>query len=134
MSPIKELESMQELTKVMEDKSDKLSVVKFYTSFCRCCFEVQAKYVKEATAMKDSADFYQVEIEDVQDAAKELGITYMPTFIAFRSGKQLGRYVGIKEQGLRHFLLKAQGMEVTRAAETPLEPIESDKNDEEKEA
>ena len=112
MSPIKEIETKLELDSLIEQESSKLTIVKFYHASCGACIDVQPKYIREAQNLSGSADFYQLEVDDVDGAAEKFDVGYLPTFIAFNHGKELGRYIGIKEDGLKRFFSKVKNAEI----------------------
>nr|CEG05151.1 unnamed protein product [Fusarium clavum]CEG05890.1 unnamed protein product [Fusarium clavum] len=66
-------------------------VVDFFADWCPPCKIIAPVY--ESLATKHSVDnvlaFAKVNVDHVQDAARQYGITAMPTFLFFKDGKQV---------------------------------------------
>jgi len=47
-----------------------------------------------------TARFYKLDVDNVPDVAKELGIRAMPTFLLFKDGEKVGEVVGANPKAL----------------------------------
>lgn len=45
-------------------------------------------------------EFYQVDVDEENEIAGEVGITSMPTFVAFEDGQEVDRMVGVNTSNL----------------------------------
>lgn len=83
-----------------------------YDKNCPDCLKANPEYEKFATAMANKGTFLQVTIQPVKDATKtEIALTYnitdLPTVLAFRDGKLIGRHNGMgKVKDLEKNLIK----------------------------
>jgi thioredoxin 1 len=48
----------------------------------------------------ENAKFYKLDVDEVPDAAQELGIRAMPTFVLFKDGEKVGEVVGANPKAL----------------------------------
>ena len=56
--------------------------------------------------------FYQVEEDYAESTSDKYRVEYQPTFVAFKHGKEIGRYISIKNDELKRFFIKVQNVEV----------------------
>ncbi|KAF2396682.1 putative thioredoxin [Trichodelitschia bisporula] len=85
------LQSKQALNELIQ--SDKLVVIDCFATWCGPCKVVAPKIVEFSKRYPD-AKFYKLDVDDVADAAAELGVRAMPTFYFFKNGEKLGEVVG----------------------------------------
>ncbi|GMM28538.1 hypothetical protein DAMA08_012540 [Martiniozyma asiatica (nom. inval.)] len=90
---VNSLVSTNEFTKVVE--SGKPVFVDFFATWCGPC-KMIAPVLDKFSNETDKVDFYKLDVDDenVRPVVMDLGITAMPTFIAFKDGKEFGRIVG----------------------------------------
>ena len=74
--------------------SSKLVLVEFYATWCPHCRHMQpiVEQVKEITDGR--AAIYQFDIDQNQEAADELSVQSVPTFILYDSGTEVWRHSG----------------------------------------
>lgn len=83
-----------------------------YDKNCPDCLKANPEYEKFASALANKGTFLQVTIQPVKDATKtEIALTYnitdLPTVLAFRDGKLIGRHNGMgKVKDLEKNLIK----------------------------
>jgi thioredoxin 1 len=67
-------------------------VVDFYADWCPPCRAIAPVFSRLADehSAKGRLAFAKVNVDHVQDAAKEFGVTAMPTFLFFQNGKPKG--------------------------------------------
>jgi thioredoxin 1 len=93
------MESNEQWQSLLE--SNELVVAKFTASWCKPCKEIQPVFESlEATAYKASA-FCVVDVDDLDEIASDYKVSILTTFLVFRQGKEVARYVGSNEQKLR---------------------------------
>ncbi len=81
----------------------KLVIVKFYEDDCDDCNKVTKVY----EAMVDRFSkvlFLEANVVDNVDAAVELNVRMLPTFVAFKDGEEVGRLVDCKPQNIETFV------------------------------
>ncbi|KAG5366171.1 Thioredoxin-T [Yarrowia sp. B02] len=84
---MKELTSTDEYFKAIHPAT--VSVVDFYADWCGPCKAVAPGYAKLAENYKNQASFYKVNVDNNQGASSHAGVSAMPTFGVFKSGKLL---------------------------------------------
>lgn len=50
--------------------------------------------------------FYKLDVDEVPDVAKELGVSAMPTFIVFKDGEKVGEVVGANPRAVEAAIQK----------------------------
>lgn len=80
-----------------------LTLVDFWAEWCMPC-KMMAPILNEVAAAADeNASVGKVNIEEFQSIAAQYNVRSIPTLILFRDGKEINRFVGIKD---KNFLLK----------------------------
>jgi thioredoxin 1 len=74
-------------------KSEKLSVVDAYATWCGPCKAIAPKLV-EYSKKYEGANFLKLDVDDLSELAAELGIRAMPTFLFFKNGERVDEVVG----------------------------------------
>lgn len=71
------------------------SVIDYYTTWCPPC-KVMAPIVEKVAAETPEVQFAKVNIEesDSESIAAKVGISGIPTFVAYTNGKEVGRREG----------------------------------------
>lgn len=81
----------------------KLVLVDFWAEWCGPCKVMSPILNDVAAGSGDSFSVAKVDVDKNQSLAKKHHIRSIPTLVAFRNGKEVARYVGIKTKG---FLIK----------------------------
>ena len=76
-----------------------LMVIDCMATWCGPC-KVIAPKVVEFSEMYPSVRFYKLDVDEVPDVAKELGVRAMPTFLIFNNGEKVGEVVGANAKTL----------------------------------
>ncbi|SGY68225.1 BQ5605_C004g02866 [Microbotryum silenes-dioicae] len=90
-------------------KSEQTTLVDFYAEWCGPCKQLTP--VLKQVIPSDSQDVHLVTIDtdDHYELASEYKISALPTVIAFRNGKPIGKFVGGRNQsGVESFLEEVQ--------------------------
>ena len=69
-------------------------LVEFYADWCGPCKAVGPEVDKLATELTGKAKVLRINIDEQPDAASAHGVRAVPTFIAFRSGRETSRKAG----------------------------------------
>lgn len=72
---------------------DGLVVIDFFATWCGPCKMIAPlldKFSKEYT----SAKFIKVDVDELEDVAKEYSISSMPTILFFKGGKEVAKVIG----------------------------------------
>ncbi|NP_001011127.1 thioredoxin [Xenopus tropicalis] len=90
---VKYLASVEEYQCALKDAGEKLVVIDFTAKWCGPCQRIAPDFEKLSTEFPDIV-LYKVDVDDASDVAQVCGISSMPTFIFFKSGKQVERFSG----------------------------------------
>lgn len=104
---MKELTSTDEYFKAIHPAT--VSVVDFYADWCGPCKAIAPGYAKLAEQYKNIASFYKVNVDNNQGASQHAGVSAMPTFGVFKSGKLLETVRGA-DLGAVERLIKKHGV------------------------
>jgi len=90
-----------------EAKADgSLMIVDAYATWCGPCKVIAPKLVEYSEADHKDVRFYKVDVDEVPDVAKELGIRAMPTFVLFKEGAEVETIVGANPKAIEAALAK----------------------------
>ncbi|MCR8629894.1 MULTISPECIES: thioredoxin family protein [Paenibacillus] len=80
---------------VFEQKiaGSKPTIAVFKTTWCKDCHFIDPFMPAVVEAYKDRLDFIQLDRDEVPDLCEKLNILGIPSFIAFREGEELVRFV-----------------------------------------
>ncbi|MCD9023937.1 thioredoxin family protein [Cohnella silvisoli] len=95
---------------------DRLTVAIFKTTWCKDCHYIEPFIADVETAYADRLTMVVIDRDDMAELCSELNILGIPSFIAFRKGKELVRFVSKlrkTREEIEQFLDRA--VEVSRA-------------------
>ncbi len=75
-------------------KSDKITVVDFAASWCGPC-QMMKPVFHSLAEEKDEYKFCSIDIDKSPITANDYKVQFVPTFIAFKNGAEIGRCVGV---------------------------------------
>ena len=87
---MKKIKTLEEFYTQVE--KDELTFVYFYTTWCPDCFMVKPFLPRLEKEHKEMT-FIQVDRDDLLDLSSHLGIYGIPSFLLFKNGEELGRFV-----------------------------------------
>lgn len=70
-----------------------LSVIVFKTTWCGDCHFIDPFMPEVEEHYKGQVSFYEIDRDDLPDLCSELNILGIPSFIAFKNGQELVRFV-----------------------------------------
>jgi thioredoxin 1 len=82
---------------------DKIVLVDFWAAWCAPCRIMSPVLNEVAQELNDQAHVGKVNIEQYQTLAQQFKVRSIPTLILLKDGKEINRFVGIKN---KEFLLK----------------------------
>ncbi|KAF9894134.1 hypothetical protein FE257_009107 [Aspergillus nanangensis] len=85
------------------------TVFDFWASGCGRCKAV-APIFEEASNGVNGAEFYKLNVDMVPDAAQEVGVYAMPTFMVFKDGAKLNEVVGANSAKLHQLVEQAPSL------------------------
>lgn len=101
------------MVKVVADEQDFLTqigsgttLVDFYADWCGPCRMLSPVIEKVAAEVK-TVKFIKVNVEDMQAVVEKMGISSIPTLILYKNGKEVDRFVGVKDaEFIKRFVSK----------------------------
>jgi thioredoxin 1 len=85
-------------------------LVDVFGTYCPPCRALAPTLDKLATEYEGRAKVVKVDVEADRELSGGLHVTSVPTVIAFRDGKELGRLVGLRPEGAYRKLLVDAGV------------------------
>ncbi|GKA65557.1 thioredoxin H2 [Tanacetum coccineum] len=85
-------------------QSPKLMVVDFSASWCGPC-KMLEPFIKSLSTKYQEIDFIKIDVDELQDVAKQFGVQAMPTIVLLKQGKEVERVVGAKKDELEKKIL-----------------------------
>ncbi len=82
-----------------------LVIVKFFEDDCDDCQQVGQIY-DEMVKRFQRVLFLEANVQENLDAAIELKVRLLPTFIAFKNGEEVGRLVDARRHNIENFIRK----------------------------
>ena len=73
-------------------ESEKLTVILFTTKWCGDCMFIKP-FMPAVESAYPMIDFYEVDRDQMMDLAQELEIMGIPSFVAYKNGKEVSRFV-----------------------------------------
>ena len=89
---VKQCDTLDSLKSELANAGDKLVVIDFYATWCGPCKVIAPKVVEMAASM-DNVVFLKVDVDENEDASQEYKITAMPTFLFFKNGEKVQKYI-----------------------------------------
>jgi thiol-disulfide isomerase/thioredoxin len=84
------INNLAEFYEVVE--KDELSLIYFYTTWCPDCFATKL-YMPRLIKDYSNIKFYAVNRDELIDLSSHLGIYGIPSFLIYKNGEELGRFV-----------------------------------------
>lgn len=90
-----------------EEVSKGVTLVDFYADWCGPCRMIAPLVDELATEMNGQAKIAKLDIEQAQKVTSSFGVTSIPTIIIFKDGKEMKRFVGVKDKATLQSSVKA---------------------------
>ena len=92
---VQAIKNTDEFKQVIKD--NKIVVVDFHATWCGPCKVIAPKYEFLEQNYGSQAKFIKVDVDECQEVAQESGISAMPTFQLFVSGKKVEQLRGLSQ-------------------------------------
>lgn len=87
-----------------EVRKSKAAVVDFSATWCGPC-QMLAPILDELSGEVDSVDFYNVDVDENPDLAREFRIMNIPAVVALKDGQIVGQQIGfVPNEDLKNFV------------------------------
>ena len=87
-----------------EGRKSKAAVVDFSATWCGPC-QMLAPILDELSGEVDSVDFYNVDVDENPDLAREFRIMNIPAVVALKDGQIVGQQIGfVPKEDLKNFV------------------------------
>ena len=87
-----------------EVRKSKAAVVDFSATWCGPC-QMLAQILDELSGEVDSVDFYNVDVDENPDLAREFRIMNIPAVVALKDGQIVGQQIGfVPKEDLKNFV------------------------------
>lgn len=87
-----------------EVRKSKAAVVDFSATWCGPC-QMLAPILDELSGEVDSVDFYNVDVDENPDLAREFRIMNIPVVVALKDGQIVGQQIGfVPKEDLKNFV------------------------------
>lgn len=87
-----------------EVRKSKAAVVDFSATWCGPC-QMLAPILDELSGEVDSVDFYNVDVDENPDLAREFRIMNIPAVVALKDGQIVGQQIGfVPKENLKNFV------------------------------
>ncbi|KAI0103688.1 thioredoxin-like protein [Nemania sp. FL0031] len=82
-------------------KTHKVVIVDAFATWCGPCKAI-APLVAKLSDQEQFKDFHfvKIDVDDLPELSQELGITAMPTFVAFKDGEPSGKVIGANPKAI----------------------------------
>jgi thioredoxin-like negative regulator of GroEL len=102
---VKAIHTVEEWKSVIDSSRDRLVIVKVGLKICAPCKKIQPEFESLVSQLDSSIRVYKVDVDD--NALNEVvGVNKVPTFVAFRNGKQMDSYQGAQPLQLKTWLTR----------------------------
>ena len=73
-------------------QSSAVSVMLFTTKWCGDCMFIKP-FMPEVEKEFENFNFYEIDRDEMLDLCKDMDVLGIPSFVAYRNGQEVGRYV-----------------------------------------
>lgn len=87
-------------------KSDKTILIDFWASWCGPCKMMSPVVDEIAEEMNGTVKVCKINIDEEQNLAVKYNVMSIPTFVAIKAGKEIGRTIGVQDKEEIKKLLK----------------------------
>ncbi|XP_069128559.1 thioredoxin-like [Argopecten irradians] len=103
---MKEINSMEEFQKILQDAGNKLVVVDFKATWCGPCNAIGPAFKKmESCEEMRNVIFCEVDVDEVSEVAEEYEVTAMPAFMFFMNGEKIKEVLGANKDKIKSSLI-----------------------------
>lgn len=90
------IEAVDDITFYDAVGQDGVVIVDFYANWCEPCQRMMKILPNLAEKLEGTAKLYKAEIDSVPSVSEVFGVRSIPTFVFFKDGQEVQRFVGIK--------------------------------------
>lgn len=86
-------------------KSEKMALVDFSAAWCGPCKMLAPVLEEVSEDMSDAVSFYNVDVDEAPDLAKQFGVTNIPALVLLKAGEPVDMQVGfMPKDGIVKFI------------------------------
>lgn len=78
--------------------SEGLVIVDYFATWCNPCMSFAPIFESVASELKDKATFVKCNVDNEQRLAMSQGVASIPCIIAYKNGKEVDRFVGLRSK------------------------------------
>jgi len=90
--------------------NDKATLILFSADWCGPCKMLKPTLAKIEESFSESYNFVKADISDVEENTKKFNIKNIPTCVLTKSGKEIGRFSGVRTENQIKFFLEESSL------------------------
>ena len=92
----------------LQAENGSLKIIKFEADWCGACKQMKPVFASVARS-SEGVTFETVNVDRQEALADRYGVELLPTFVAVKNGKEVGRFTGVRNEAkLKAFVKKHQ--------------------------
>jgi thioredoxin 1 len=101
---IRAIQTEEEYKAALAATNKRPAVIKFTADFCNPCKLVAPRVLELAHEYEGKAEFFEIDIEQLDGLAIDLGVTSIPAFHVISNGAKVDEVVGTNMDKLAHYI------------------------------
>jgi len=102
--PVHHVNSKDDYSNQIKNAGDKLVVVDFFAQWCGPCKRI-SPFLEGLSDQMSNVVFLKVDVDELEDVARQENITAMPTFYLYKNGSKVADLVGAAQDKLKDLIV-----------------------------